>query len=252
MKKNNSSTNFGEKLGNIIKNDRLKLWIVPLEALAIVVVLLFLAFGIYLTDYSEATQAAKDAMDAGKTKGDYTVFDGGGEVGLVFYPGGKVEHSAYAPLMKALSEKGITCVLVEMPFKLAVFDINAYKDAVKQAPDVKNWYIGGHSLGGAAATMAANGADGVFEGVVLLAAYPTEKMEVPALSVTASLDGVMNAEKYEEGKTFFAENSKEVLIEGGNHAGFGSYGDQKGDEIATLPKEVQLKQTVDAIVEFVK
>ena len=45
--------------------------------------------------------------------------------GFIFYPGGKVEYTAYIPLMHALSEQCILCVLIEMPFNLAVFDVNA-------------------------------------------------------------------------------------------------------------------------------
>ena len=46
-------------------------------------------------------------------------------VGFIFYPGVKVEANAYQPLMAELAREGVLCVLVEMPFNLAVFDINA-------------------------------------------------------------------------------------------------------------------------------
>jgi hypothetical protein len=45
--------------------------------------------------------------------------------GLVFYPGGKVEHTAYEPLMKSLASEGILCILLQMPFRLAVLDMDA-------------------------------------------------------------------------------------------------------------------------------
>ena len=38
----------------------------------------------------------------------------------------------------------------------------------------------------------------------------------------------------------------------GNHAQFGSYGEQSGDGTATMSGSEQLKQTVDAIVNFVQ
>ncbi len=71
--------------------------------------------------------------------------------GLIFYPGGKVEYTAYQPLMAACAERDILCVLVEMPFNLAVFDINAADGIQEQYPEVGHWYIGGHSLGGSMA-----------------------------------------------------------------------------------------------------
>ena len=45
--------------------------------------------------------------------------------GFIFYPGGKVGYTAYAPLMLALAEQDILCVLLEMPFNLAVLDSSA-------------------------------------------------------------------------------------------------------------------------------
>ena len=42
--------------------------------------------------------------------------------GFIFYPGGKVGYTAYAPLILALAEQDILCVLLEMPFNLAVLD----------------------------------------------------------------------------------------------------------------------------------
>ena len=81
--------------------------------------------------------------------------------GLIFYPGGKVEHIAYAPLMRKLADHGILCVLVEMPLNLAVMDIDAADGIQERYPQIKSWYIGGHSLGGSmAASHAAKNASG--------------------------------------------------------------------------------------------
>ena len=86
---------------------------------------------IYLSDYYRADNEAIGAfLKQGimrKAEADGTiVFESDGAIkGFIFYPGGKVEHTAYAPLMQACAEQGILCVLVKMPFNLAVFDINA-------------------------------------------------------------------------------------------------------------------------------
>lgn len=74
-------------------------------------------------------------------------FDGPSETdALIFYPGGKVEETAYAPLLHALAERGMDCCLVSMPFRLAVFGVNK-ADQVMAQYDYAHWYIGGHSLG---------------------------------------------------------------------------------------------------------
>jgi hypothetical protein len=125
------------------------------------------------------------------------------EVGFIFYPGGKVEHTAYEPLMKELASEGVVCVLVEMPFRLAVLDMNAADGIKEQYPNVTNWYMGGHSLGGsmAAAYLGEHYAD--YEGLILLGSYSTEDLSgtsLKVLSVYGSEDKVLNVENYIESK----------------------------------------------------
>lgn len=115
-----------------------------------IVLVLVSVWGIYVNDYYRADETALQAMDSPviqKTE-DYVTFpSASGNRGFIFYPGGKVEHIAYAPLMRALSEQGILCVLVKMPFHLAVLDRNAADGIQEKYPLIEEWYIGGHSLG---------------------------------------------------------------------------------------------------------
>ena len=80
--------------------------------------------------------------------------------GFIFYPGGKVEYTAYAPLM---------CVLLKMPLNLAVLDVNAADSVFDMFPEISSWYIGGHSLGGSMAASYALENTDKLEGLVLLA-----------------------------------------------------------------------------------
>ena len=48
-------------------------------------------------------------------------------------------------------EPKILCVLVKMPCNLAVLDRNAADSIPERFSEVTDWYIGGHSLGGAMA-----------------------------------------------------------------------------------------------------
>ena len=70
------------------------------------------------------------------------------------------------------------------------------------------------------------------------------------LSIVGSLDGVLKS--YEESKKYLPNSFKEVWIDGGNHSGFANYGEQAGDNKATISKEEQQELTVEAIVEFAK
>lgn len=175
--------------------------------------------------------------------------------GLIFYPGGKVQYEAYAPLMEACAQRGILCVLVHMPGNLAVLDQNAADGIREQFPQIDRWYVGGHSLGGAmAASYAGKHAD-EFEGLVLLAAYATADLHettLNVLSVYGSEDGVLNREKYQENRENLPTGFTELVIEGGCHAYFGSYGAQDGDGTPTISNQEQITQTADAIKERIE
>lgn len=170
--------------------------------------------------------------------------------GLVFYPGGKVEHLAYAPLLQALAREGISCVLTEMPFDLAVLDTDAAEKAMARLPELERWYIGGHSLGGAMAAAYASEHAADFEGLLLLAAYSTKDLrnsDMKVISLYGNKDGVLDMEKYETYRSNLPDDTVEAVLEGGNHAGFGSYGPQKGDGTAAVPPEEQIAWAVEII-----
>ena len=190
-------------------------------------------------------------MEAGEHNGHAQVFMPE-EIrgGLIFYPGGLVDHRAYAPLMRLLRDRGILCLLVEMPLDLAVLDMKAADGLQELYPQVDRWLIGGHSLGGAmAASYAADHAQ-AYEGLVLLGAYSTadlSRTELNVLSVYGTQDGVLNREKYEECRKHYPQNFTEVVIDGGCHAYFGDYGAQKGDGLPVISREEQIRLTADAI-----
>lgn len=171
--------------------------------------------------------------------------------GFVFYPGGKVEYTAYQPLMAACAQQGILCILVEMPFNLAVLDIHAADGIQEQYPEIETWYIGGHSLGGSmAASYLADHIDD-YDGLILLGSYATADLSetnLDVLSVYGSEDKVMNRNKYNENKSNLPSDFIEVVIEGGCHAYFGMYGAQEGDGTPTIRNEEQLLITAEHIL----
>jgi len=176
-------------------------------------------------------------------------------VGLIFYPGGKVEYTAYEPLMKSLASEGIMCVLMKMPFNLAVFDVNAADGVQELYPNIEKWYIGGHSLGGsmAAAYLKENVSD--FEGLILLGSYSTADLsesDLEVLSIYGGEDRVLNSEKYLENKSNLPSDFTEIVIDGGCHAYFGMYGAQEGDGVPAISNEEQIIITTDTIVDLVE
>jgi len=173
--------------------------------------------------------------------------------GFIFYPGGKVEYTAYIPLMEALASEGILCILVEMPFNLAVFDINAADGLQEDYPQIEEWYIGGHSLGGSMAASYLEKHSDAFEGLLLLGSYSTanlSELDVDVLSIYGSEDMVLDKEKYEANKSNLPSDFKEVVIDGGCHAYFGMYGAQDGDGVPGITNEEQIWLTAEEITGF--
>jgi hypothetical protein len=141
--------------GESMKAINKKKFLIITGTVIIAIALIFGACAIYLADYYRADEGAiavfspEDNITVSSLKGGNVVFaPQDAKTGIIFYPGGKVEHNAYQPLMAALARKGVLCILVEMPFNLAVFDINAADGIREQYPEIEDWYIGGHSLGG--------------------------------------------------------------------------------------------------------
>ncbi|MCD7770170.1 MAG: alpha/beta hydrolase [Oscillospiraceae bacterium] len=132
---------------------------------------------------------------------------------------------------------------------MAIFGMNR-ADKILSAYSYEEWYISGHSLGGAMAASYAAGHTEELDGVVLLAAYATKSLgNLPALAIYGSEDGVLSMEKLENGRQY-AEDYTEICIDGGNHAGFGCYGVQSGDGTASITQEEQWEETVKTILDW--
>ena len=170
------------------------------------------------------------------------------KAGLIFYPGGKVEYTAYTPLMKALAEKGFFCVLLKMPLNLAFLNINAADAVFADHPEIETWYLEGHSLGGAAAALYAEKHADRLNGLILLASYSTANLnesKLKILSIYGSEDGVLNKNSYDKNRKNLTEDMTEVIIPGGCHAYFAAYGAQKGDGTPTISREEQIRITAE-------
>ena len=226
-----------------------KLKIILLSVL-LLLVLLVGGFYIYTLDYYRASEGVADiqALADAERIDNLTIFhpeDNANSVGIIFYPGGKVEAIAYAPILAQLKERGYTCVLVKMPMNLAVFDINAADKVYDKVSGIDEWYLMGHSLGGAMASSYTENNGDKLQGLILLGAYPLDKTEVPTLSIYGSEDNGIDFEKIDL-------SDEIVRIEGGNHAYFGNYGEQKGDGKASIERQTQQAMAVDAIQQFIQ
>lgn len=188
--------------------------------------------------------------------GDWIAFEGGEarEPGLILYPGALVTPESYAPLARTLAGSGYRVFIARMPLNLAITDVERANQVLKAYPQ-QSFVIGGHSLGGAMAARYAASQLERIDGVIFLGAYPDKRgdlkeADVPVLSLLGSRDGVIDRKKYEENKQFLPERTVYMSIEGGNHAQFGSYGAQEGDQPAAITPQEQWQQTVAAIKDW--
>ncbi|MCQ2772082.1 MAG: alpha/beta hydrolase [Bacilli bacterium] len=202
-------------------------------------------------EYALSFLDSDDVIEITKNGGDYIFTPKAGtDKCFIFYPGGKVENKAYAPLCNMIAHSGIKTILVSVPLNLAFFKIDAAKQYINE--DNCHYYLGGHSLGGVAASSYVSSNYSSISGLVLLGSYCTSNLsdkKFKTLSITATNDKVMNWENYKKYKSNLP-NLSEISIEGGIHSYFGSYGDQKGDGEAEIDKEEQTKLVSSYITEF--
>ena len=227
---------------------RRKKWLLAGGIVLLILAVLTGVFFWYVSDYYPADEIALEVLAQDSTitvQDDLTILSPSypTDTAVIFYPGAKVEAEAYLPLLTKIRQTGVTCILVHMPFRMAIFDANAAEEVMEQFPDIRHWYIAGHSMGGAMASQFAASHPDEVDGLILLGAYiygdyPPEK----TLTVYGSLNQSV------EDHIDYTENV--VEIEGGNHAQFGNYGPQKGDLPATISAEEQQARTVAAIEEF--
>lgn len=239
-----------------------KVVIIVVSCILAVFVLAGTGFGIYVSDYysalPEAVALSEVSSDVKKEENYIAFGNENAKYGVIFYPGGKVQYEAYAPLMQQLKERGIFCVLLKVKVNLAILDVDAADGIMEKFPEIEEWYFAGHSLGGSVACMYTGKLlernIQKVKGLILLASFSTvdfSNSDLKILSIYGTNDKVLGMESYEKNKVYYPEHFREYVIEGGNHAMFGTYGPQKGDGEGEITGEEQILISADEIWRFV-
>lgn len=182
--------------------------------------------------------------------------------GLLFFPGALVDPVAYAPLLRAVAERGYSAVLVQVPRRGAFGGaeseelVHRYTRAWRETGeggDTMRWVLAGHSRGGVISSNVARSQSHRVAGLVLIGtSHPRDfslaHLKVPVTQIYGTRDTVADRDKVIGARRNLPASLETVEIDGGNHSQFGAYGFQPGDWPATISREEQQRRTVEAIV----
>jgi len=179
------------------------------------------------------------------------------DTGVIIYPGGFVDPRSYAPAGRAFAEAGLLVVIVEMPLNLAVLGSERAESVISDHREISRWVIAGHSLGGSMAARYVSKHPQDVGGLVLWAAYPENSVDLrtwPGVttSVFGTRDGLTSIDEIEASRDRLPADTRFVAIGGGNHAQFGWYGSQRGDNPATISRSQQQQLIIDATLAVVE
>ncbi len=244
-----------KKHGRTNKPDKWKIIIIFITAVILLAVVGFVAWAGNAADpMPEAIAALTSDAQVTVTQDQWIAFTPNNTpptTGLIIYPGGRVDPRAYTPAAHAIASQGYQVVIVPMPLNLAFFDANAAADVIAAYPGIEQWAIAGHSLGGAMAAQFAHNQPDLVDGLALWAAYPAESADLSnsdlnVVSVYGTEDGLASTADVENARNLLPADVQWWPIAGGNHAQFGWYGAQPGDNPATIDRTTQQTQMIEA------
>lgn len=175
---------------------------------------------------------------------------------FIFYPGAMVDPKAYVPLCREIAENQIKVYLIKMPFRLASKGYNKPKELGLFQDKSKAYILAGHSQGAKMAAQFVYENLGTIHKLILIGtSHPRDisltGCTIPVLKIYGSNDGVSDSNTIMNNKAKLPETTRFVCINGANHSQFGYYGFQFGDNLATISREQQQKETIEEIIEFV-
>jgi len=175
-------------------------------------------------------------------------------VGLVFSPGALVDARAYADLLRSVAEAGYLVVILKVPFGLALTQTGQSAGPIADHPEISMWAVGGHSLGGVAASTFAADNPATVSGLLLWASYPNGDLSgMTALqveSIFGTNDPLATPAVIEKSKAKLPPDTTFTEIDGGIHAYFADYGQQAGDGQADVDRDTASAQIVSATTAF--
>jgi pimeloyl-ACP methyl ester carboxylesterase len=169
--------------------------------------------------------------------------------GVLYFPGAKVDPYCYIYPLADVAASGVTVVIMKPLMNMALLDQRDMEALTAIAPEVENWTLAGHSLGGVRACMLASHPS--VTSLVLFASYCATDIsagDLEVILVTGDQDGLIEPQALKDSLPLLPPGrvTERVLV-GANHASFGTYGAQPGDGVATLTP-AQMRDLMTAIL----
>jgi predicted esterase len=179
------------------------------------------------------------------------------DIGFIFYPGGRIDPLGYASLMKAIASEGYLAVVPEMPLNIAAFRPNIADKIIGAHPEIDRWVISGHSVGGAMAAQYTHTHSEQIAGLVIWASYPPDSadlsgLQIPVTLIYGSRETRVTDSSLAERRHLLPPDTVYVRIEGGDHHQFGSYEIEPQDRLATIDREAQHQQILQATLSLLE
>ena len=160
-------------------------------------------------------------------------------VGMLYFPGARVDPYSYLYPLVDIAAEGTTIVIVDPLFNMALIDTRGVGELTRDLPEVSEWVLAGHSLGGVKACLEASHPSVTH--LVLFASYcatDISSLDIGVLQIVGDQDGLLNNDLRVEALSLLpASEDATLVIPGANHADFGTYGPQPGDGPSSYTNE---------------
>ena len=200
--------------------------------------------------------AAEEAVTVSETaEGVLLTPDDPSGTGLVFVAGARDDPLAYAAKFSGLAEAGVTVVIARPILNFAIMEFRGLDTFTSLAPDVDEWFVGGHSLGGVRACQYVADAPDTVAGLVLFGSYCSADISEsgePVLSIGAENDGLSTPAKIEAAAGLLPADAEFVELPGAVHAQFGDYGEQPGDGTPTATDAEVADELTATVLGFIR
>lgn len=242
-----------KKILNIFKSKKL---IVVITAILLIVVVLLIPYPAEQEYLNKVNSNQEITVNELNDWYELIPLESSGKEAIIFYPGGLVSANAYLYMLSEIAiETNQSIYVAKFPLSLAITNINAADAIINNYPNIDTWTISGHSLGGSMACRYAKENTNKISTLIMLASYCDQSISdsnISTLTLYGSLNNGINDSVLLEYKKNLPANSITIVIPGMNHAQFGNYGPQRGDNQAVISNDEATKIVTKNVVDFIQ